>query len=60
MKKAVKKKLQERNAKYTLASPATLQGKNISFSSAKAAEKFFNEESREENEQGEGTPHSTD
>lgn len=61
---AVKKKLQERNAKYTLAFPATLRvrwkGKNLSFSSAKAAEKFFNEESREENEQGEDTPNSTD
>lgn len=42
----VKRKLQQHNTRYTLAFPATLKvrwkGRNLSFTSAAAAEKFFN------------------
>lgn len=48
---SVKRKLLEREVKYTLAFPATLRfrwrGKNVSFTTATAAEKFI-----DDNDQG--------
>lgn len=48
----VKRKLQEMEVKYTLAYPATLRftwrGKNMSFTTAKAADKFNKDKDQDE------------